>query len=269
MQLHGALTLLSAFVAFDCVVGLSRPLDPREQATTLSPSAQRRALLPSGLDGDDPYVRWTALKENWWQPFTDGFQHSANTVGKTPDGYPVPQVTWNGNHSTPAGELVPIHRAYAEFLGSSDALSQAWNHDRLYALSNIAFGSDPGYTCHFPRKDEARVKALAPGAVTDDPIFKAISNWEPPDAPDTAGCNFEHVSAAPSYPLWRRYSPIPRPAARRPTHPATPPPHALRSPAARSALASPPRRCRTGVSTTANAKRRSFLTGRSRSTTRW
>ena len=37
MQLHGALTLLSAFVAFDCVVGLSRPLDPREQAT-LSPS---------------------------------------------------------------------------------------------------------------------------------------------------------------------------------------------------------------------------------------
>jgi len=179
MLVHRALTLLSAFVAFDCVVGLSRPLDPREQATTLSPSAQRRALLPSGLDGDDPYVRWTALKENWWQPFTDGFQHSANTVGETPDGFWRPQVTWNGSHSTPAGDLVNVHRAYAEFLGNSSALSQAWDHDRLYALNSIAFGAAL-YTCHFPRKDEDRVKTLAPGAVTSDPIFLAISNWEPP-----------------------------------------------------------------------------------------
>jgi hypothetical protein len=37
MRVHHALALLSALVAFDCVVGLSRPLDPREQAT-LSPS---------------------------------------------------------------------------------------------------------------------------------------------------------------------------------------------------------------------------------------
>ena len=38
MLVHRALALLSAFAAFDSVVGLSRPLDPRELATPLSPS---------------------------------------------------------------------------------------------------------------------------------------------------------------------------------------------------------------------------------------
>ena len=197
--------------------------------------AQRSSLLPSGLDGedehDDPYKRWTALEDNWWQPFTDGFQHSANAVGKTPDGYYRPQVTWSGGLSTPAGDLVAVHRAYAEFFGNSSALSQAWDHDRLYMLSRTALGVDQLYTCHFPRNDEDRVKALAPGAVTNDPIFLAISAWEPPAPAGTAGCNFEHVSDAPS-PL----PPQPSPAAPRPTHPATPPSHALRSPPRRLAL---------------------------------
>ena len=222
----------------------ARPPESEPNSPKLAPAQRtitrrsRRALLPSGLDGedkrDDPYVRWTALKDNWWQPFTDGFQHSANAVGETPDGYWRPQVTWNGSHSTPAGDLVDVHRAYAEFLGNSSALSQAWDHDRLYALNNIVFGAAL-YTCHFPRKDEDRVKTLAPGAVTSDPIFLAISNWEPPAPAGTAGCNLEHVSDTPSTTsschLWRRCSPIPHPATRHPTHPATPPPR-LRTPCA-------------------------------------
>jgi len=38
MRAQRALAVLGAFVAFDGVVGLSRPLEPREQATPLSPS---------------------------------------------------------------------------------------------------------------------------------------------------------------------------------------------------------------------------------------
>ena len=38
MRAHRALAVLGAFVGFDRVVGLSRPLEPREQATPLSPS---------------------------------------------------------------------------------------------------------------------------------------------------------------------------------------------------------------------------------------
>ena len=164
--------------------------------------AQQSSLMPRGLDGEDehgdPYKRWTALKDNWWQPFTDGFQHSANAVGEIPYGYYRPQLTWSGGQSTPAGDLVAVHRAYAEFLGNSSALSQAWDHDRLYMLSRAALGYNQSYTCHFPRKDEDRVKALAPGAVASDPIFLAISTWEPPAPAGTAGCNFEHVSDAPA-----------------------------------------------------------------------
>ena len=156
--------------------------------------------VDSGVAPGQTLDRWTALGENWWQPFMDGFTHDAVQAGKAPPAYraPVTEVDAHG-HLVPKGDLERLQRVFQDFLGNSTAISETWTPDRLLALNKQIRCLEPhsdcpwDWTCHLPRHDENRVRDFASGAVTHNRVFKAALAWTQPPTNAETGCSLQHL----------------------------------------------------------------------------